>query len=131
MQYFFSRSTQGFYCEAIHGTAMPDDAVAITSETYAAMMAAQTRGLVIQGTTSGQPVAVASPPPTGVLAQAILKSAALAALTASDVTATRCFKAGVPFPAPWIAYTQALRVIVEHPESSLILPDLPAYPVGT
>ena len=60
---------------------MPSDAAEITSETYAAMMAAQSRGLVIQGTTSGQPESVPPPPPTEAQAQAILNSAALAALS--------------------------------------------------
>ena len=131
MQYFFSRSTQGFYCDTIHGAAMPSDAVAITTATYADMMAAQTRGLVIQGTTSGQPEVVPPPPPTEAQAQANLKAAALAALTASDVTASRCFKAGVPFPVSWIPYVQALRVIATHPSSAHVLPTQPDYPIGT
>lgn len=56
-------------------------------------------------------------------------SLAQAALDASDMTAIRCFKAGVPFPAEWFAYTQTLRNIVKSNNGSL--PARPAFPANT
>jgi hypothetical protein len=41
---FYSASTGGFYSAEIHGNAMPSDAVSITAEHYAELMAAQTAG---------------------------------------------------------------------------------------
>ncbi|CAH2606507.1 conserved protein of unknown function (plasmid) [Rhodovastum atsumiense] len=61
-----------------------------------------------------------------------LVSAARAALDGSDITALRCFKAGVAFPAEWLTYVQALRAIVNGTDtSSTALPARPDYPAGT
>jgi len=42
-------------------------------------------------------------------------------------------KAGVAFPAAWLAYCQALRAIVAAAtgDPSVALPTMPAYPAGT
>lgn len=66
---FFSKSTCGFYSESIHGDRVvngernqgckiPDDAVPITDNLYAELMAAQARGQRIQAGFDGLPVAV-------------------------------------------------------------------------
>lgn len=59
------------------------------------------------------------------------------ALDFTDVVANRCFKAGVAFPAEWLAYVNALRAAYQY-ESIVDLPAPPknedgsiAYPAGT
>ena len=63
-------------------------------------------------------------PPTAAELWVTYHSTAQAALDASDMTAIRCLKSGVTFPAGWLAYCQALPVIVA-------LPTKPDYPAGT
>lgn len=61
-----------------------------------------------------------------------LKTAAQAALGSTDVVALRCWKANVPYPADWQAYTTSLRSIVSGTDTtSTSLPIRPAYPAGT
>ncbi len=61
---FYSKSTRGFYDTAIHGNAIPADAVEITAAEHAALLAAQSSGKVIQADKDGKPVAVDPPKPT-------------------------------------------------------------------
>ncbi len=78
---FFSKSTNGFYASDVHGerfidakpnpaTRIPADAVEITIEEHAALLAAQSAGRVIEINSKGRPVAVdrAPPPPEEVWA---------------------------------------------------------------
>lgn len=58
-----------------------------------------------------------------------LISKAQVALDKSDLTATRCFKAGVSFPSEWQTYVTSLRSIASSGTGSL--PDQPPYPIGT
>lgn len=53
MQYFYSRSTGGFY-----GGSAPNDAVSITEAQHAALLAAQAAGKIIQPDANGNPIAV-------------------------------------------------------------------------
>lgn len=46
----------------------------------------------------------------------------------SDVVAWRCFKAGMPFPADWLAFTVALREWPQNPDRAA--PIVPALPKG-
>lgn len=47
----------------------------------------------------------------------------------SDLVATRFFKAGLPFPAEWKTYTQALRDITKAADPTTAkFPDRPAVP---
>lgn len=61
MTWFFSPSTRGFYTDELHD-AWPDDAVEITAEQHAALLAGQAAGLLIQAGTDGVPALVAPPP---------------------------------------------------------------------
>lgn len=61
---FYSKTTGGFYDTAIHGDNIPEDAVEITSEEHAALIAAQSSGKVIQADQNGHPIAVDPPKPT-------------------------------------------------------------------
>ncbi|MFU2050600.1 hypothetical protein [Bordetella hinzii] len=52
----FSKSTGGFYSPDIHGGAIPDDAVEITEQEYAALMDGQATGKVIVADSDGRPI---------------------------------------------------------------------------
>jgi hypothetical protein len=61
MDMHYSKSTGGFYTPQIHDP-MPDDAVAISDELYAALLTAQSNGQVITMGAAGLPIAVDRPP---------------------------------------------------------------------
>lgn len=61
---FYAKSTGGFYDTAIHGDNIPGDAVEITVEEHAALLAEQSAGKQIQADENGRPIAVSPPPPT-------------------------------------------------------------------
>lgn len=73
---YYSAATRGFYDTAIHGDNIPADAVEITAEEHAALLAGGKR---IEPDVNGYPVAVDPPPPT--LAEA--QSHAAAAIDAA------------------------------------------------
>ncbi|BBH14541.1 hypothetical protein [Chromobacterium haemolyticum] len=60
---YYAKSTAGFYDPAIHGEAIPSDAVEITTEEHAALLFAQSAGKVIRAGEDGKPLAVDPPPP--------------------------------------------------------------------
>lgn len=53
---FYSKTTNGFYDAALHGRAMPADAVEISEATYNALLAGQATGQEIRADASGMPV---------------------------------------------------------------------------
>lgn len=53
--FYFSASTGGFYAAAVHGDAMPADAVPVTPARHAQLLAAQATGAAIVAGTSGRP----------------------------------------------------------------------------
>lgn len=61
---FYSKTTGGFYSREIHGDNIPADAVEITTNEYADLLAAQSTGKVIRADQNGKPVAVDPPKPT-------------------------------------------------------------------
>lgn len=56
MQRLFSQTTRGFYDRSIHGEAIPPDAVEVTDERYAALIAGQAQGQTIMAANDGSPV---------------------------------------------------------------------------
>jgi hypothetical protein len=60
----YSQSTNGFYDEAIHGDAIPEDAVEITVEEHAALIEGQSQGKLITADENGKPVLQDRPAPT-------------------------------------------------------------------
>lgn len=127
MPLYFSASTGGFYDSEIHGARhiddeenpdcrIPTDAVEISAERHAALLAAQADGKIIAADTRGAPVAIDRPEPTAdeLLAAARRKRDAL--LAASDWVVTRAVETGTPIPAEWVEYRQALRNITEYDE---------------
>lgn len=64
--------------------------------------------------------------------QQLLQYAAQARLDKNDKVATRCTKAGVPYPSDWLAFDVALRAIANGTDTiSTHLPATPSYPAGT
>ena len=61
---YYAKSTGGFYVSFIHGSAIPSDAVEITEEEHAELLAAQSNGCTIQADHDGRPVAVKRPEPS-------------------------------------------------------------------
>lgn len=80
---FYSKDTGGFYDAAINGDNIPGDAVEITIDDHAELLAAQSAGKSIVGDADGYPVAVDPPEPT--LAE--LKAAKNAAINAARAAA--------------------------------------------
>ncbi|MGA2228223.1 MAG: hypothetical protein ABSH41_27635 [Syntrophobacteraceae bacterium] len=76
-----------------------------------------------------------SPPggPTPAQLWAGYQAQAVALLAESDRVANRCYKAGVAFPAAWLAYVQALRSILRASsgDPTQAMPVAPVYPAGT
>ncbi|OAM32292.1 hypothetical protein A7P96_03135 [Eikenella sp. NML03-A-027] len=61
MTLYYSQSNGGFYDDQIHST-VPDDAVAISPEQHAALLAGQSGGQVIMPGKDGKPVLAEQPP---------------------------------------------------------------------
>ena len=108
MKLFYSKSTGGFYSDAVHSS-MPNDAVEITTETHREMMDAQSNGSHIASDAQGGPIIA---PVTHAELLTALATAARnkrnALLTASDWTQV----ADAPVDqTAWATYRQALRDI--------------------
>lgn len=130
----YSASTRGFYDVAVHGDAIPADAVDVSKEDHAALVGGQVQGMRIVPDANGFPVlAEWSPSPAELLAR--LKTDARQALLDSDKVAARCMKFGVDYPQAWRTRDVALVGIVNLPEetdpASVVWPDDVPYPAGT
>ena len=75
---FYSEQTGGFYAREIHGAAIPTDAVEITNEQHAMLLAGQSAGQLITADEHGCPV-LADPPPVSL---GTLRDRALSSLPA-------------------------------------------------
>ncbi|PMQ04150.1 hypothetical protein DyAD56_15795 [Dyella sp. AD56] len=126
MTIFFSKSTNGFYDDAIHAVAeMPSDIVEVDPAVYTQMLQKQALGYTVGADSNGNPISVAPPP-----AVVTLVPAARQALAESDLTVLRCYEKAISVPADWVAYRDALRAIVSGGNSTS-LPSMPAYPSGS
>ncbi|BFR48722.1 phage tail protein [Nitratidesulfovibrio sp. HK-II] len=63
MQHYYSPSSGWFYRDGMHHD-IPEDAVPISADEHAALLAAQAQGLVILAGPDGQPITVDRPDPT-------------------------------------------------------------------
>lgn len=61
---FYSKTTGGFYAREIHGDNIPPDAVEISDDQHAALIAGQSSGKIIAANKNGMPVLVDPPAPT-------------------------------------------------------------------
>ncbi|MBR8368540.1 DUF4376 domain-containing protein [Burkholderia cenocepacia] len=64
MTKFFSKSTGGFYVPEVHDGVIPMDALEITDDEYAALLAGQASGKRIVADEIGRPILVAPAPPS-------------------------------------------------------------------
>jgi hypothetical protein len=103
---YYSKTTKGFYCDEIHGTNIPSDAVQITSKQHADLLNEQSQGKQIVPDKKGYPIAIVPPavPPTWDQ----IRSKRDALLTASDWVVL-ADSAPKPSKEAWLTYRQALR----------------------
>lgn len=94
----FSKSTGGFYDVTIHGDAIPDDAVEITTEEHAALLEGQSQGKLIQSGTNGRPVLVDPPTLTPEQMKQANNSKHLKYLSDTDWYVVRQMDDGTPIP---------------------------------
>ncbi len=84
-RYLYSRSTGGFYIERVHGDEVPSDAVEVSEEEHAALMAAQTQGKRIAANTdTGRPMATDQAPATSEVREWSLRQRRGAMLARTD-----------------------------------------------
>ncbi|QOT74847.1 tail fiber assembly protein [Cupriavidus basilensis] len=118
MKTFYSKSTGGFYPEDLQdayeaaGT-WPGDLVEVAPEEYAALMAGQSAGKVIDANASGHPVAIDRPGPSDADIAANARASRDALLAATDWTQLPDVPAATK--AKFAAYRQALRDVPEQP----------------
>lgn len=60
----YSKSNNGFFDSSINGDNVPVDAVEISAETYADLLASQSLGKIISSGADGLPVSLDPPPPS-------------------------------------------------------------------
>lgn len=84
---FYSKSTGGFYVEELHGVSIPADAVEITAEQHAALLAGQSAGKRISANANGFPVLQDPPPPPPEQILASIAAAVQAHMDAAAQTA--------------------------------------------
>lgn len=84
-EYYFSADRMGFFAKDLHGDKMPPDAVAISTETYTALLKAQDEGHEIQSDGQGAPIAVKRMPTKGDVAFKFMRDRAAALATVADL----------------------------------------------
>jgi hypothetical protein len=142
MSIFYSKSTGGFYISDIHGKNMPTDAISITKEYYAYLLAGQASGKIISSDDSGAPVLIDPPQTTNAELWAIYQKKAKNALTASDTSMLRIYEAVIlgettmqaADVVAFVNWRQEVRAILSTAQPAELptdLPTMPAYPVGT
>jgi hypothetical protein len=118
MQVFYSASVNSFFSPAIHGDAIPPDAVEIGAEEHAALLAEQAAGKLIQADGDGKPFA-AEPPASETIVRTLKSDiwrrctdeeaeALEAALNAAPVRLRRLFNDSTILESNWPEY-EALR----------------------
>lgn len=80
---YYSGKTGNFYDRAIHGDAIPEDAVEITTEEWSALLDGQSSGKIIVAGKGGKPELQDPPQPAPVVPQSVtMRQARLALLSA-------------------------------------------------
>jgi hypothetical protein len=140
MTIFYSKATKGFYDDQIHGN-IPADAVEVSDELHASLLAAQATGKIIQADANGNPIAADPPAATGAELWAAHQGQAQTALSDADVTMTRIMEAVAlgsnswtsPDVVAFVNYRRSLRAVLSSPtgDPTQSLPTKPAFPSGT
>lgn len=112
MTILYSPSQRGFYDDAMHA-AMPDDAVPITSERHADLLAGQGQGQVIVPGPDGQPVLAEPPPAPAPASPQIAKTAIYRRATDAEIGAFEAWLTGTATPRQ--------RLMWQDAESGLVL----------
>ena len=111
---FYSKATYGFYDRAIHGDAIPSDAVEITAEQYLTLLEGQSAGKIITADENGYPVLSDRAAPSVDELAAASRTQRDALLTACDWVVVKAYEAGAAVPDDWAAYRQALRDVPDQ-----------------
>lgn len=56
--FYYSKSTNGFYCDGIHGDNLPEDVVEISEKYYNSLLSDQSDGKVIVSDEVGYPISI-------------------------------------------------------------------------
>lgn len=107
----YSKSTNGFYLEEIHGLNIPQDAVEITDAVYKSMLEGQSNGKIITAGTKGKPVLKDPTPPTTEELSASVRAERDALLTKTDWVVIKAQEQSTAIPEVWLTYRNALRDI--------------------
>lgn len=106
---FYAKSTGGFYDRKIHGDAIPADAVEITHDEHAALLAGQSAGQRIEADVHGHPVLRDVPVPAGEQLADAARARRDALITATDYLLMPDYPISTGQLAEVRAYRQALR----------------------
>lgn len=122
----YAKSTSGFYRPDIHGDSIPADAVEITNEEHAALLAAQAAGKRIEAGADGRPVAVDPPaiPVAKLLAQAQEELRSMRRNMLDAVT-------GIGFRASVAGNTELAQEAADVSQQLLEITDDPAFLAAT
>lgn len=112
MTVHYSAQTRGFYLSGT-GVDIPADAVEITAERRAELLAAQATGSAIVPDENGYPIAADQPPPDPELAMQLLRDRRARLLRQSDFTQVPDAPLTEEQRAAWATYRQALRDLPE------------------
>lgn len=107
----YSKSTGGFYDAAIHGTNIPADAVEVSDQAYAALIAAQSTGMVITADADGNPIAVA---PASLMTLSELQQAQIAQLEAA-------YESAVTLPVSFTTAGGVTKTFQADQDSQMVL----------
>ena len=105
----YSKSNRGFYSHEIHGDAIPADAVEITCDEHAALLAGQSAGLRIEADEHGRPVLRDVPAPDDNALADAARARRDALITAIDYLLMPDYPISAAQLADVRAYRQALR----------------------
>lgn len=108
----YSKTTNGFYDKAIHGDKIPTDAIEVTPEYHAELMAGQASGKLIAPDNKGFPRLIDPPPPTPEEVQRRKNNQARAYLSSTDWYVTRFAETGQAIPDDIRAAREAARASV-------------------
>jgi hypothetical protein len=110
----YSAQTGGFYDPAINGNGIPADAVEITINEYADLIAGQSAGMVIVPDETGIPVLENKDPPSNNHLSDLARSRRNALLSACDWTMLADAPLTDPQKAAWADYRQDLRDVPDQ-----------------
>ena len=112
---YYSKSTNGFYSDEIHGANLPNDCVEISQEVYLELINKQSSGLVIVSNDSGLPVAVEPSYSDEQLAQAAETNRKAAYQAEADPLFFK-WQAGEGTQEEWVAKRAEIRERFPYPE---------------